>query len=91
MSGVIVCATGTCDSRYKGELPHHLMDDILLHENVEHQGHLHLLVVLVSEALWCAGRDSLLCVQHLPDTVDRERVKLTDKVLVHPLRLVVNP
>jgi hypothetical protein len=72
-------------------MPHHLMDDVLLHENFEHQGHLCLPIVLVSEALWCAGRDSLLSVQRLPDAVDRERVKLTDEVLVHPLRLVVNP
>jgi hypothetical protein len=73
------------------ELPQHIVDGILLHVHVEQQRRPRHPVLLVPEAqsreaLWCAGRDSLLRVWHPPDVRILESVELPDEVLVRPLR-----
>jgi hypothetical protein len=95
----MVCARNSVHHRHRPlllavELPQYPVDGVLLHVHVEQQRRPRHLVLLVAEAqsreaLWCAGRDSLLGVRRPHDVRDCESVELPDEVLVRPLRLVV--
>jgi hypothetical protein len=95
----MVCAQNSVHHRHKPllvaiELPQHPVDGVLLHVHVERQRQPRHLVLQVAgaqsrEALWCAGRDSLLGKRRPPDVRVCESVELPDEVLVRLLRLVV--
>jgi hypothetical protein len=86
--------TTSTDHLVAAKLSQYPVDGVLLHVHVEQQQRPCHPVLLVAEAqsreaLWCAGRDSLLGVRRPPDIRVRESVELPNEVLVRPLRLVV--
>jgi hypothetical protein len=87
----MVCARNSVHHRHMpllvaAELPQYPVDDVLLHVHVEQQRWPRHPVLLVAEAqsreaLWCAGRDSLLGVRRPLDVLVCESVDCPTKSL----------
>jgi hypothetical protein len=88
--------SGYCCLLEEAELPHHLVDGVLLDVDVENQSPSRQPVGLVSRAqgrepLWCTGSDNGWSVRRPPDLGIDHPVDLTNEVLVGLLLLLPSP
>jgi hypothetical protein len=88
--------SGYWSSLEEAELPHHLVDGVLLDVDVEDQSSPRQPVGLVSgaqgrEPVWCASNDDGKSVRHPPDLGIDHPVDLTNEVPVGLLQLLPSP
>jgi hypothetical protein len=88
--------SGYWSSLEEAELPHHLVDGVLLDVDIEDQSSPRQPVGLVSgaqgrEPLWCTGSDDDRSVRRPSDLGIDHLIDLTNKVLVGLLRLLPIP